>query len=55
MNFSGNGYGFMIDTNGVAIAHPDKELVSTNLLENPATKNMVMEMLPKTRVLWNII
>lgn len=45
MNFSGNGYGFMIDTNGVAIAHPNKELVSTNLLENPATKNMATEML----------
>ncbi|MGI5921282.1 MAG: methyl-accepting chemotaxis protein [Syntrophomonadaceae bacterium] len=47
MNLSGKGYGFMLDTNGVAIAHPDKKLVSTNLLKNPATKKLAEQMLSK--------
>lgn len=49
MNFSGKGYGFLIDTNGVALAHPDKKLVSKNLLENPDTKELVAQMLSQDR------
>ena len=45
INMGGKGYGFIVDQNGIIIAHPKKELVGTNGLENEATKDIITRML----------
>lgn len=39
------GYGFLIDKNGVALAHPSKELVNKNLATEASTKDIIAPIL----------
>lgn len=45
VNFNGKGYAFLIDKKGMMLAHPEKKLVTTNILENPDLKNIAQVML----------
>ena len=45
ININEQGYGFLVDQNGVALAHPDEKLLNTNLLENDELKELISEML----------
>ncbi|HML35687.1 methyl-accepting chemotaxis protein [Sporomusa sphaeroides] len=45
VNLHGKGYGFIVDSNGVLLAHPDKELLSGKLSELPAFSKLAANML----------
>ncbi len=45
INVKGKGYGFIVDQQGVILAHPDAAQVSTNINNNPAISNFSKEML----------
>jgi len=47
INLHGQGYGMIIDQNGVVLAHPDSEQVSKKASELPGIKDVVQEMLSK--------
>ncbi|MDD2421918.1 MAG: methyl-accepting chemotaxis protein [Heliobacteriaceae bacterium] len=49
INLSGKGYGFLLDTNGVAVAHPDEGLVSTDLSQNEVTKDLAVQLAAKDK------
>lgn len=44
INVNGKGYAFVIDRNGVVLAHPDTKLLTTNLYENQEIKDAVKTM-----------
>jgi len=41
----GNGYGFLLDKNGTYIAHPDSELLATNISNNKKMQTYAQELL----------
>lgn len=41
------GYGFLMDSKGVILSHPDQKLVNTNYRDNPATAELMSDMLGK--------
>ncbi|MCX7780404.1 MAG: methyl-accepting chemotaxis protein [Negativicutes bacterium] len=45
VSFNGKGYAFIIDRNGIVLAHPDAKMITTNLLDNQALKDMTRSML----------
>jgi methyl-accepting chemotaxis protein len=45
VNINGKGYGFIVDQQGIILAHPDAAQVSTNINDNPAMKKFAKEML----------
>jgi methyl-accepting chemotaxis protein len=45
VNLNGKGYAFIMDRKGTVLAHPDTNLVSTNLLKNTQMKNIAQQML----------
>jgi methyl-accepting chemotaxis protein len=45
VNVNGKGYGFVVDQQGIILAHPDAAQVSTNINDNPAIKKFAKEML----------
>lgn len=45
VNVKGKGYGFIVDQQGVILAHPDPTQVSTNINDNPVIKKFAKEML----------
>lgn len=44
ISVNGKGYAFVIDRNGVVLAHPDTKLLTTNLYENQEIKDAVKTM-----------
>jgi|GEM_PF-3001207 len=44
VSVNGKGYAFVIDRNGVVLAHPDTKLLTTNLYENQEIKDTVKTM-----------
>ncbi|HHY90885.1 MAG TPA: HAMP domain-containing protein [Clostridiales bacterium] len=49
VSINGQGYGFLVDQNGIALAHPDEKLLNTNLLENNEWKELTSKMLESDR------
>lgn len=49
LNLGAAGYGMLIDKNGIAIAHPDKTLVNTNLTKNKDLKDLVSGILSQDK------
>lgn len=47
VNLDGKGYAFIIDNNGVVLAHPDEKLLSKKLTEHETFANQAKEMLQK--------
>ncbi|MDF2632838.1 MAG: hypothetical protein K0Q85_1434, partial [Caproiciproducens sp.] len=47
INLNGQGFGFLIDKNGVILAHPKKELVNTNVKENAEFSKLYEQMKSK--------
>ncbi|WP_432664355.1 methyl-accepting chemotaxis protein [Wukongibacter baidiensis] len=45
MNIKGLGYGFLIDSTGVIVAHPNEEVMGKNGLDIPGRESMTKEML----------
>jgi methyl-accepting chemotaxis protein len=45
VNVKGKGYGFIVDQQGIILAHPDPAQVSTNINDNPVIKKFAKEML----------
>lgn len=45
VSVKGKGYGFIVDQQGVILAHPDTSQVSTNINDNPVLKKFAKEML----------
>lgn len=45
INIDGEGYGILLKPNGFVIAHPNEELVNTNVLENDALRPTISEVL----------
>jgi len=45
VNINKEGYGFLVDQNGIALAHPDEQLHNTNLLENAEWKELMSKIL----------
>lgn len=44
-SLDGKGYGFIMDSKGIVLAHPDEKLISTNLMENESMKATAQTML----------
>jgi len=47
VSLNGKGHGFIVDQNGVVLAHPDATLISTNINDNAALKAIAPNMLSK--------
>lgn len=45
LNIGGKGYGFLIDANGVMLAHPDAKMIKVKLTEHPELAALAKEML----------
>jgi methyl-accepting chemotaxis protein len=45
VNVKGKGFGFVVDQQGIILAHPDPAQVSTNINDNPVIKKFAKEML----------
>ncbi len=47
INLNGIGYGFILDRNGITLAHPDSKSVNKNIKENSELKDLSEEILSK--------
>lgn len=47
VNLNGQGYGFLVDGNGVILAHPDEKNIAKKLADIPGFKDVVTTMLAK--------
>ncbi len=49
MNIKGMGYGFLLDKDGIVIAHKDKELITTDLLKNKELGKLTAKMIKEDK------
>ena len=47
VNLHGQGYGFLVDSNGVVLAHPDEKSIAKKLADLPGFKEVAADMLAK--------
>lgn len=47
VNLHGQGYGFLVDGNGVILAHPDDKIIAKKLADLPSFKDIAGDMLSK--------